>query len=144
MWREFREFALKGNMVDLAVGIIIGAAFSGLVNSLVNDVFMPLVGLLTGGVDFSNLFIQLAGEPRPTLEEARAAGATIAYGNFLSLAVNFLIVAWILFLVVKAMNRLRRKQEVAPEEAPPPPADVKLLTEIRDILADSRRATPAE
>ena len=143
MWKEFREFALKGNMVDLAVGIIIGAAFSGLVNSVVNDLFMPVIGWLTGGVDFSNLFVQLSGAPQPTLEAARDAGATIAYGNFLTLAMNFLIVAWILFLVVKGMNRLRRKQEAAPEEESTP-ADVTLLTEIRDLLAEDRRAAPAE
>ncbi|HEX2256220.1 MAG TPA: large conductance mechanosensitive channel protein MscL [Afifellaceae bacterium] len=143
MWNEFREFALKGNMVDLAIGIIIGAAFSGLVNSVVNDLFMPVVGWLTGGVDFSNLFVQLSGEPQPTLEAAREAGATLAYGNFLTLAVNFLIVAWILFLFVKGMNRLRRRQEEAPEEQPTP-ADVTLLTEIRDLLADRRRPAPGK
>ncbi len=95
MLKEFREFALRGNMVDLAIGIIIGAAFSGLVNSIVNDLIMPIVGRVTGGIDFSNMFIQLAGDPQPTLAAAREAGATIAYGNFLTLLINFLIVAWI-------------------------------------------------
>jgi large conductance mechanosensitive channel len=110
---------------------------------VLNGLSTPVIGWLTGGVDFSNLFIQLAGEPQATLEAARAAGATIAYGSFLALAVNFLIVAWILFLVVKGMNRMRRKQEEAPKEEPAP-ADVTLLAEIRDILADGRRAAPAE
>ena len=135
MLREFREFALKGNMVDLAIGVIIGAAFGGLINSLVQDILTPLIGLATGGVDFTNLFVQLSGPEQATLAEAREAGATIAYGNFLTLLINFLIVAWVLFLVVKGMNRLRRKQVVAPAEAPPPPADVLLLKEIRDLLA---------
>ena len=134
MLKEFREFALRGNMVDLAIGIIIGAAFSGLVNSIVNDLIMPIVGRITGGIDFSNKYIQLAGDPQPTLEAARHAGATIAYGNFLTLLINFIIVAWILFLIVKGMNTMKRKQEASPEPAAEP-EDVKLLREIRDMLA---------
>ncbi|MBB5752348.1 large conductance mechanosensitive channel protein MscL [Prosthecomicrobium pneumaticum] len=134
MLKEFREFALKGNMVDLAIGIIIGAAFSGLVNSVVNDLFMPIIGFITGGIDFSNMFIQLAGAPQATLAQAREAGATIAYGNFITLAINFIIVAWVLFMVVKLMNRLKRQQEVAPKPAEDP-KDVQLLREIRDLLA---------
>ncbi len=134
MLKEFREFALRGNMVDLAIGIIIGAAFSGLVNSIVNDLIMPIVGRITGGIDFSNMFIQLAGAPQPTLAAAREAGATIAYGNFLTLLINFIIVAWILFMIVKGMNTMKRKQEAAPEPAAEP-EDVKLLKEIRDLLA---------
>ncbi|MCX5478377.1 large conductance mechanosensitive channel protein MscL [Kaistia geumhonensis] len=134
MLKEFREFALRGNMVDLAIGIIIGAAFSGLVNSIVNDLIMPIVGRITGGIDFSNMFIQLAGAPQPTLAAAREAGATIAYGNFLTLLINFIIVAWILFMIVKGMNTMKRKQEAAPEPAADP-EDVKLLKEIRDLLA---------
>lgn len=143
MLKEFREFAIKGNMVDLAIGIIIGAAFSGLVNSLVNDIIMPVIGILTGGFDFSNLYWQLAGEPQPTLEAARTAGATIAYGNFITLVINFLIVAWVLFLLVKAMNRLRRKQEAVAPPPPTPPREEMLLTEIRDLLATGA-ARPAE
>jgi large conductance mechanosensitive channel len=136
MLKEFREFALKGNMVDLAIGVIIGAAFGGLVNSLVTDVFTPIIGRITGGIDFSNLYWQLAGEPQSTLQAARDAGATIAYGNFLTLLINFLIVAWVLFMVVKGMNRMRRTQPAPPPPPPPtPPREEQLLTEIRDLLA---------
>jgi large conductance mechanosensitive channel len=135
MLKEFREFALKGNMMDLAIGIIIGAAFSGLVQSIVNDIIMPIVGRITGGIDFTNKYIQLAGDPQPTLEAARKAGATIAYGNFLTLLINFLIVAWILFMIVKGMNTLRRQQAAAPPPPAPTPEDVLLLREIRDQLA---------
>lgn len=135
MLKEFREFALKGNMVDLAIGVIIGGAFGGLVNSIVADILMPIVGVITGGIDFTNLYLQLAGEPvASNLEEARKAGATLAYGNFLTLAINFLIVAFVLFMVVKAMNAMRRKEEAKPAESPVLPEDVKLLAEIRDIL----------
>jgi large conductance mechanosensitive channel len=133
MLKEFREFALKGNMVDLAIGIIIGAAFSGLVQSVVNDIIMPIVGVVTGGIDFTNKYVQLAGAPQPTLDLARKAGATIAYGNFITLVINFLIVAWILFMVVKGMNTLKRRNEVAPKPAETP-EDVLLLREIRDEL----------
>jgi len=134
MLKEFREFAMKGNMVDLAVGVIIGAAFGALVTSLVNDIFTPIIGLITGGTDFSQLYWQLSGEEQDTLEAAQAAGATIAYGNFINVLISFLITAWILFLIVRAMNRLRRKQEEAPPEAPPIPNDEVLLSEIRDLL----------
>ena len=134
MLKEFKEFALRGNLVDLAVAFIIGAAFSGLVQSVVNDIVMPIIGVLTGGIDFSELYIQLAGEPQSTLAAARAAGATLAYGNFITLLINFLIVAWVLFLIIKAMNRLQRKQEAAPPPAAPPREEV-LLEEIRDLLA---------
>jgi large conductance mechanosensitive channel len=139
MLKEFKEFALKGNVVDLAIGIIIGAAFSGLVNSIVNDIIMPIVGVITGGIDFSNKYVQLAGDPQPTLEAARTAGATIAYGNFLTLFINFVIVAWILFLIVKGMNRMKREKAV--EAAPAPaatPEDIALLRDIRDLLAKQR------
>ncbi len=114
MLKEFREFALKGNLVDLAVAFIIGAAFSGLVQSIVNDIIMPIVGLITGGVDFSEMYIQMSGDPQPTLEQARAAGATLAYGNFITLLINFLIVAWVLFLIIKAMNRLQEEAGSGP------------------------------
>lgn len=132
MLKEFKEFALRGNLVDLAIGFIIGAAFSGLVQSLVNDIIMPIVGVITGGIDFSNLYVQLAGEAKPTLEEARKAGATLAYGNFITLVINFLIIAWVLFMIVKAMNRLMPKAPPAPAG---PPKEEVLLTEIRDLLA---------
>jgi large conductance mechanosensitive channel len=135
MLREFREFALRGNLVDLAIGFIIGAAFSGLVQSVVNDIIMPIVGVITGGVDFSQLYIQLSGDPQPTLAQAREAGATLAYGNFITLLINFLIVAWVLFLVVKAMNRLMKKPAPPPAAPAPPPREEVLLEEIRDILA---------
>ena len=135
MLKEFREFALRGNLVDLAIGFIIGAAFSGLVQSVVNDIIMPIVGVITGGVDFSQLYIQLSGEPQPTLAQAREAGATLAYGNFITLLINFLIVAWVLFLVVKAMNRLMKKPAPPPAAPAPPPREEVLLEEIRDILA---------
>lgn len=135
MLKEFREFALKGNMVDLAIGVIIGTAFGGLVNSIVADIIMPIVGVITGGIDFTNLYVQLAGNPVANdLEAARKAGATLAYGNFLTLFINFTIVAFVLFMVVKAMNRLKRKQAEAPPAPTVTPQDVVLLTEIRDLL----------
>ncbi|PIO99685.1 Large-conductance mechanosensitive channel [uncultured Pleomorphomonas sp.] len=135
MLKEFREFALRGNMVDLAIGVIIGGAFGGLVNSIVADLLMPVIGLITGGIDFTNLYVQLSGAPVTSdLDAARRAGATVAYGNFVTLAINFLIIAFVLFLVVKVMNRLKNASE-PPVEAPPEvPADVALLTEIRDLL----------
>ena len=131
--KEFREFALKGNVVDLAIGFIIGAAFSGLVQSVVNDLIMPIIGRVTGGLDFSQMYWQLSGAPAATLEQARESGATLAYGNFVTLLINFLIVAWVLFMVVKAMNRLKRQPP--PAEAAPPPREEVLLGEIRDLLA---------
>ncbi|SJZ68230.1 large conductance mechanosensitive channel protein MscL [Consotaella salsifontis] len=134
--REFKEFALRGNMVDLAIGIIIGAAFSGLVNSLVQDIIMPLVGIITGGVDFTNKYIALApGVTAASLAEARKEGAVLAYGNFLTLAINFIIVALVLFVVVKIMNNLKRKEEQKPPVEEALPRDQQLLEEIRDLLA---------
>jgi large conductance mechanosensitive channel len=142
MFEEFRKFALRGSMVDLAVGIIIGAAFNGVVNSLVKDIIMPVIGLITGGLDFNNYFWQLAGKPAATYAEAQKAGAVIGYGTFITLAINFVIIAIILFFIIKGMNMLRARAER--EEAPPAPAEeppeVKLLTEIRDILAAPQRA----
>jgi large conductance mechanosensitive channel len=132
MLKEFKEFALKGNMVDLAIGVIIGGAFGGLVNSVVADILMPIIGLITGGVDFSQLYVQMSGTAAPTLEAAREAGATLAYGNFVTLLINFLIIAFVLFMVVKAMNKMK-KAEPAPAPAAPS-ADVVLLGEIRDLL----------
>jgi large conductance mechanosensitive channel len=134
MLKEFREFAMKGNMVDLAIAVIIGAAFGALVNSLVQDIFTPILGWIFGGADFSNLFIQLSGDKQDTLAAAQEAGATIAYGNFINILISFLIIAWVLFLFVKAMNRLRRQEEEAPAAPPEPPKEEVLLGEIRDLL----------
>jgi large conductance mechanosensitive channel len=134
-FREFKEFAMRGNVVDLAVGIVIGVAFGAIVNSLVQDIIMPPIGLIMGNVDFSDLFINLSGQDYPSLAAARAAGApVIAYGSFINAVINFIIVAFAIFLVVKGMNRLRRVQEKAPEETPVPPRQEILLEEIRDIL----------
>jgi large conductance mechanosensitive channel len=134
-FQEFKEFAMRGNVVDLAVGLVIGAAFGSIVTSLVNDIIMPPIGLVMGNVDFSDLFINLSGQDYPSLAAARAAGApVIAYGSFINAVINFLIIAFAIFLVIKGMNRLRRKQEEAPEETPVPPRQETLLEEIRDIL----------
>jgi large conductance mechanosensitive channel len=135
MLKEFREFALKGNMVDLAIGVIIGAAFGGLVQSVVNDLLMPLIGRATGGIDFTQMYVQMSGAPGATLAQARENGATLAYGNFITLTINFLIVAWVLFMVVKAMNRLKRQPQPAPAVPPAPTREEVLLAEIRDLLA---------
>jgi large conductance mechanosensitive channel len=134
MIKEFKEFAVKGNMVDMAVGIIIGGAFGTIVKSLVDDVIMPPIGRLLGGVDFTDLMLPLDGNEYESLATAREVGAPIlAYGSFLQNVLNFLIVAWAVFLLVKGINRLRRKEEAAPPPAEPAP-EVKLLTEIRDAL----------
>lgn len=135
MLQEFKEFALRGNVVDMAVGIIIGAAFSTIVKSLVNDVIMPPIGVITGGVDFSNLYIPLSSARYDSLAQAQEAGApTINIGLFINSVISFLIVAVVLFLVIRAMNNLRRKQEEAPATEPPPSREVQLLEEIRDAL----------
>jgi large conductance mechanosensitive channel len=135
MLKEFKEFALRGNVVDMAVGIIIGAAFSTIVKSLVDDIIMPPMGVITGGVDFSSMFIPLNGEHYDSLALARQAGApTINYGIFINNVISFAIVAFVLFMVVKAMNTLRRKQEEDPAAEPPPSREVQLLEEIRDAL----------
>jgi large conductance mechanosensitive channel len=142
MWNEFKQFALRGNVVDLAIGIIIGAAFSKIVDSLVGDIFMPIIGAITGGLDFSNYFTPLSGNVTATaLDEARKQGAVLGWGNFVTVAINFAIIAWILFLLVKGMNRLRRKEDAKTGTADKPaeiPADVKLLTEIRDMMKSGR------
>lgn len=130
--QEFKEFAVKGNMVDLAIGVIIGGAFGQIVTSLVNDIIMPVIGVIAGGADFSNLFVQLAGAPAATLDAAREAGATLAYGNFITVVINFLIIAWVLFLVIKGMNAMKRAEEEAAPAAPP--RNEVLLEEIRDLL----------
>jgi large conductance mechanosensitive channel len=132
---EFKEFALRGNVVDMAVGIVIGAAFSTIVKSLVDDIIMPPIGVITGGVDFSNIFIALNGEDYASLAAARQAGApTINIGVFINNCISFLIVAFVLFMAIKAMNQLRRKQEEAPQTEPPPSREVQLLEDIRDAL----------
>ena len=134
MLKEFREFALKGNVVDLAVGIIIGAAFSGIVTSLVGDIIMPIIGAITGGLDFSNYFTPLSKlVTEGNLADAKKQGAVLAWGNFLTLTLNFIIVAFVLFTVIRAMNVLKRKDEAAPAPAKPT-REVELLTEIRDLL----------
>ena len=137
--KEFGEFIKKGNVVDMAVGVVIGSAFGAIVTSLVNDIIMPVISLLTGGLDFSNWFLALDGNKYATLEEATTAGAaTLNYGNFISLVINFIIVAFCIFLVVKAMNRFKRKEEEKPAEEPKKPEDVVLLTEIRDLLKKNK------
>ena len=132
MLEEFKKFALRGNVVDLAVGVIIGAAFSGIVNSLVGDVVMPLIGAITGGIDFSNYFLPLSSKVTAgTLVEAKKQGAVLAWGNFLTIALNFMIIAFVLFLAIRALNQLSRKQEEKPPELS---KTEQLLTEIRDQL----------
>lgn len=135
MLEEFKKFAMRGNVVDLAVAVIIGAAFGAVVNSLVADIVMPIIGSITGGIDFSNYFIRLSSKVPATvttLADAKKLGAVLAWGNFLTLIINFLIIAFALFLVIKGINRLK-----APEATPapaPPSKEVQLLTEIRDAL----------
>jgi len=133
---EFKEFALKGNVMDLAVGVIIGGAFGKIVDSVVNDLIMPIVGKFTGGLDFSNYFLPLNGQTANTLAEAKKAGAVFAYGSFLTVAINFVILAIIIFLMVKQINRLKRAHVQEAAAAPPPatPEDITLLREIRDSL----------
>lgn len=132
MLKDFKEFAMKGNVMDLAVGVIIGGAFGKIVTSLVDDIIMPLVGTMLGKVDFTNLFISLSGGAYATLEEARKAGAvTLNYGLFINSIVNFVIIAFSIFLVVRALMKMKREEEAAPAA---PPAQELLLTEIRDIL----------
>lgn len=137
---EFRAFVMRGNVVDLAVGIIIGAAFTGIVNSLVKDIFTPIIGLAVGGIDFTNMFVTLKGPHQPTLQAAQQAGAvTLNVGVFLNNCINFLIVAFAIFWLVKALTRLHVREDAKP--APPSRTEV-LLTEIRDLL--KARETPTE
>jgi large conductance mechanosensitive channel len=134
MLEEFKKFAMRGNVVDLAVGVVIGAAFGAIVNSLVADIIMPIISSATGGLDFSNYFVQLtnkAGGTAATLADAKKLGAVLAYGNFLTLFLNFVIIAFALFLVVKLINKLYKPDPAKPAATP---ADVVLLTEIRDLL----------
>ncbi len=133
MLKEFKEFALKGNAVDLAIGVIIGGAFGGIVNSLVNDIFMPVVGKLIGGVDFSNFFVALGAGQYNTLKAEKDAGVpALSYGVFINTVVNFVIIAFILFMVVKSLNAMKRAEAAVPP--PEPSEEVKLLREIRDAL----------
>ncbi len=132
---EFKAFAMRGNVLDMAVGVIIGGAFGKIVTSLVNDIFMPLIGLATGGMDFTNLFLSLDGNRYETLAAAKEAGASVfAYGQFIQNIVDFLLVALCVFLVVKAVNRFKKKEEAAPAAPPAPSKEETLLAEIRDIL----------
>ena len=136
MIKEFKEFINKGNVMDLAVGVIIGGAFSAIVTSLVNDIIMPVISLLTKGVDFNNWFISLNGEKYATLADAQAAGASVlAYGSFIQAIIYFIILAFVIFMLVKGMNKLTRKKEAEKkEEAPAKSDEVKLLEEIRNEL----------
>ena len=131
MAKEFREFAVKGNALDLAVGVIIGGAFGKIVNSIVEDLIMPVVSRLFGGLDFSNYFIPLAGQTAANLADAKKAGAVFAYGSFLTATLSFLILAFVIFIMVKQINRLKSEAPPAPEA---PPEDVLLLRDIRDAL----------
>jgi large conductance mechanosensitive channel len=135
--KEFKQFAMRGNVMDMAIGIIIGGAFGKIVSSLVSDVLMPPIGKLMGNMDFAGLFVVLGDGQYETLAKAKEAGvATINYGLFINTVIDFIIVAFVIFLLIKGMNAMRRKEEAKPAPAAPaePPADVKLLTEIRDLL----------
>jgi large conductance mechanosensitive channel len=129
---DFKKFALRGNVVDLAIGVIIGAAFGAIVNSLVADMIMPIVGAVTGGIDFSNYFVPLSAKvTATTLAEAKKQGAVLAWGNFITLVINFIVIAWVLFMIIRGMSKLVRKEEAKPA---PPSKSEELLTEIRDLL----------
>jgi large conductance mechanosensitive channel len=135
MLKEFRDFAMKGNVVDLAVGVIIGAAFGAIVSSMVADIIMPIIGAITGGLDFSNYFTGLSKTVTAgNLADAKKQGAVLAWGNFLTLTLNFVIIAFVLFLVIRAMNTVKRKDAAAPAAPPKPSREEELLTEIRDLL----------
>ena len=142
MFKEFRDFALKGNVMDLAIGVIIGAAFGSIVASIVDDLFMPIIGLILNGIDFSNLFFIISNPdnvPVPSVAAAKAAGvATLNYGLFINAVVKFAIIAFVLFLVVKGINRLRRQEAAAPAAPPAPTTEEKLLTEIRDAIKSQK------
>jgi large conductance mechanosensitive channel len=134
MLKEFRDFAMRGNVVDLAVGVIIGAAFGGIVTSLVNDIIMPTIGAITGGLDFSNYYVAMSSKVTSGLSyaDAKKLGAVLGWGNFITVALNFLIIAFVLFLAIKGINKLKTEQPAAPPPGPTP--EVELLTEIRDLL----------
>jgi large conductance mechanosensitive channel len=135
MLKEFKEFAIKGNVIDMAVGVVIGGAFGKIVGSLVSDVIMPPIGLLLGKVDFANLFLNLSGTPVASLADAKAKGlATLNYGVFINTAFEFFIIAFAIFMVIKQINRLKREAPAAPAAPPEPSNEEKLLVEIRDLL----------
>ena len=136
MLEEFKKFAMKGSVVDLAIGVIIGAAFGKIVGSLVDDVIMPIIGRIFGGLDFTNYFVGLtaASSQAPTYDAAKKAGATLGYGTFITVSVNFIIIAFVLFLLIRGMNRVIREEERAAPPPAPPTKDQELLTEIRDLL----------
>ncbi len=135
MMAEFKDFAMKGNVVDLAVGVIIGAAFGKIVDSLVQDIVMPLIGKMVGGLDFTNMYLPLAGQAANlSLVEAKKAGAVLAYGNFITITINFLILAFVIFQMVRLMNRARKEAPPAPAAPAPVSEEVLLLQEIRDAL----------
>jgi large conductance mechanosensitive channel len=137
MLDEFKKFALRGNAVDLAIGVIIGAAFGAIVSSVVGDILSPIIGAVAGGFDFSNYFLPLSSKvTADTLVEAKKQGAVLAWGSFLTIVINFIIIAWVLFLVVKLMNRAMRSEQAKP---PAPTTQEVLLTEIRDLLKNERR-----
>lgn len=139
MLKEFREFISRGNVIDLAVGIVIGSAFTAIVKSLVNDIVMPPIGLILAGVDFSNLFVPLDGKTYESLASATEAGAaTLNYGLFVNAVISFLIVAFVVFLIVKSINNMKRKEEEKPSEPAAPPRNEVLLEEIRDLLKTQR------
>ena len=146
MLDEFKKFALRGNVVDLAIGVVIGAAFGAIVASLVADIIMPIIGAITGGLDFSNYYVPLSSKVDAGLAyaDAKKQGAVLGYGQFLTILFNFVIIAFVLFLIIRAMNRLIRKEDAKAgvPKAPEIPADVKLLSEIRDLLAAGRTVRP--
>jgi large conductance mechanosensitive channel len=137
MLEEFKKFALRGNVVDLAVGVIIGAAFGAIVASIVSDIVMPVIGAITGGLDFSNYYLSLSAKVQSGLAyaDAKKQGAALGYGQFLTVAINFLIIAFVLFMAIRGINKLKKKEEEKPTAPPEIPANVKLLIEIRDLLA---------
>ena len=136
MLEEFKKFAMRGNVVDLAAGVIIGVAFGAIVSSMVGDLIMPIIGAVTGGLDFSNYYLPLSSAVKTglPLADAKKAGAVLAYGNFITATLNFLIIAFVLFLVIQGMNRLKKKEEQQPAVPPAPTTTEKLLLEIRDLL----------
>ncbi|MCD8497952.1 MAG: large conductance mechanosensitive channel protein MscL [Alphaproteobacteria bacterium] len=143
MLKEFRDFIARGNVMDMAVGIIMGAAFTAIVNSMVGDLIMPLIGVLTSGVDFADKFLALNGEVYASLKAAKDAGAPVlTYGVFINAVINFLIVSFVVFLLVKYVNKVKnmalKEKKKGDAPAPPPPADIQLLTEIRDLLAKKK------
>jgi large conductance mechanosensitive channel len=139
MWQEFKAFAAKGNVIDLAVAVIIGAAFGKIVDSLVQDIIMPVVGKLVGGLDFSNYYLPLSGQgSNLSLAEAKQAGAVLAYGNFITILLNFLILAFVIFMMVRAVQRIRREERKTDAAPAAPPEDIVLLRQIRDALQERR------